>query len=173
MAVASAAPAMAATPPTQRFGVAFDGGGGANGLLNSMYMNLYSTTGQSITLTEPVTLTVDVVGLTGSGTAERSFTGDSSNGSVVRSSYNRATRTTRFTWTLPRGTVVPTTKVATANPDILFSFGDGGDSGGRITNKVVVRTIAGGRITAPSGLPLDSTVVKDYDQKAASPDGIY
>lgn len=171
--VASPAPAMAATPPEQQFGVVFDGGGGTNGLLNSTYLNLYSTTGKSITLTQPVTLTVDVVGLTGSGTAERSFSASSSNGTTTRSAYNSTTRTTRLTWTLPVGTVVPTTKVATANPDILFSFGDGGHSGGRITNKIVVRSISGGRITAPSGLPIDSTVVKDYDQKAASPDGIY
>lgn len=173
IAVAAAAPAMAATPENQRFGVVFDGGGGGNGILNSTYLNLYSTTGLSITLTEPVTITVDVVGVTGSGTAERSFTAGSSNGAIVRRTYDQTTRTTRIIWTLPVGTVVPTSQVATANPDILFSFGDGGHIGGRIRNKIVVRSIAGGRITAPSGLPIDSSVVGDYDQGAPSPDGIY
>ena len=39
---------------------------------------------------------------------------------------------------------------------------------------LAVRSVTGGRITeALSNLPIDSSVVKDYDRRAVSPDGIY
>lgn len=171
VALAAQAPAMAASPPNQQFGVVFDGGGGANGYLNSAYLNLRSTTGSPVTLTAPVTLTIDVAGLNPTNSRERSFTAGSSNGSISRT-YDSSTRITTILWTLPVGTVVPTTYANGANPDILFTFNDGGLSN-RITNKIVVRAIAGGRITQLKALPIDSSVVKDYDKGAVSPDGIY
>lgn len=46
---------------------------------------------------------------------------------------------------------------------------------------LAVRSVTGGRITEalstngpiPANLPIDSSVVKDYDRRAVSPDGIY
>ncbi|WP_460476801.1 hypothetical protein [Brachybacterium huguangmaarense] len=51
-------------------------------------------------------------------------------------------------------------------PDILFSFGDGLAGGQRITNKIVVTSISGGRM---NGLPVDSSVATDVS--GVSPDG--
>ncbi len=74
------------------------------------------------------------------------------------------------------GTRVTSESRSSRNPRILFTFRDGALStsgAGRITNKVVIRSIAGGRIVEPGSLPLESSVVKDYNQRATSPDGIY
>jgi hypothetical protein len=169
--MSTSAPALAVSR-LPRLGIVFDGGGGANGLLNSAYLNLRSTTGEAITLSSPVTMTVTVVGRNSNVTAERSMTFGSSNGSISKRTYNATMRTTTFTWTVPAGTVVPTTFAKASNPDILFSFGDGLATGGRITNKIVVNDITGG-IIDPQTMPVDSSVVKDYDRGAASPDGIY
>lgn len=154
------------------FGFNFDGGGGANGYLNSAYLNFGTTTGSSYTLATPVTVTVNVVGLLTATNDERSFTVGSSNGSISRQTYNTATHTTTITWTIPAGTVVPPLATGgTALPDILFSFRDGLTGAGRLTNKIVVTSATGARLSQT--LPLDSSVVKDKNQGAVSPDGIY
>ena len=67
--------------------------------------------------------------------------------------------------------VPPLATGGTSLPDILFSFGDGLSGTKRITNKIVVTSITGGATTQT--LPLDSSVVKDKNQGAVSPDGIY
>lgn len=77
---------------------------------------------------------------------------------------------------IPAGTRVTSESRSSRKPQILFTFRDGASStsgAGRITNKVVIRSIAGGRIAEPGSLPLESSVVKDYNQRATSPDGIY
>lgn len=165
VAVAAVAPAYAAS--TFRYAVAF-GGGGGNGLLNSVYLNFGAApnTG-AITLDQAIRVTIRVVGLNPNTTTERSFTPSSSDSTIGTRSYNAATRTTTFTWTVPRGTVVPVVGAEPANSDILFSFGDGLAGGQRITNKIVVTSISGGRM---NGLPVDSSVVKDVS--GVSPDGI-
>lgn len=174
MAMATAAPAFAASPPNQQFGVVFDGGRGANGYLNSVYLNLRAaTTVGQFTSTAPVYVTIDVIGLNSSATGERAFTAGSSDGSIQRSPYNATTRTTRLVWTIPAGTLFPASNTASSVPDILFSFGDGLVSGRRVTNKIVVRSISGGRIVQPMSLPVDSSVVKDFNTSTSSPDGIY
>lgn len=171
---ASAAPAYAASPPNQQFGVVFDGGGGANGALNSVYLNLRAaTTVGEFRSTEPVYVTIDVVGLLTNAQDERSFSAGSSDGSIQRSPYDPATRTTRLVWRIPAGTLFPASNTGVAVPDILFSFRDGLSLRGRITNKIVVRSISGGRIVQPTSLPVDSSVVKDQNSSAVSPDGIY
>lgn len=170
--VGTAAPAFAASPPP--LGVNFDGQGGANGWLNTMYFNLGVASGYPApyTLTQPLVITLDVVGLL-AGAPERSFSATSSDGSIQRSAYNATTRTTTITWTVPSGSTLPVEGTSTANRDILFTFNDGWSSAGRITNKVVVRSITGGVITRPSSLPIDSSVVRDINQSRASADGIY
>lgn len=172
IAVAAPAPAMAASPPNQQFGIVFDGGGGSSGFFNSMYLNLRTIASVgAITLTAPLSLTIDVVGLNKEATDERSFTATTSHGSIERSAYNPSTFTTRLVWTVPAGESVPTDRTGSRNPDILFTFRDGASSNGRITNKVVVRSIAGGRIVEPTAPPIDSSVVRD--EGGISSDGIY
>lgn len=171
---ASAAPAFAASPPNQQFGVVFDGQGGINGTLNSMYLNLRAADSVgAFRSTAPVYVTIDVVGLLTNATSERSFTASTSTGSIQRSRYNATTRTTRLVWTIPAGTYFPAENITSAVPDILFSFGDGLSTQGRITNKIVVSGISGGRIVQPGSLPVDSSVVKDFVTSRASADGIY
>ena len=95
---------------------------------------------------------------------------------VLHSAYDPATRTTRLQWMIPAGTRVTSELRSSRNPQILFTFRDGASrtsAAGRITNTVVIRSIAGGRIVEPGSLPLDPSVVKDYNQRATSPDGIY
>lgn len=171
--VGSAAPAFAASPP--QLGVNFDGGGGVNGLVNSVYLNLGVATGISapVTLSQPVVVTIDVVGLNTQATSERSFSASSSYGSVQRNTYNSTTRTTTIVWTIPAGESLPTVGTSTNVPDLLFSFRDGGIGSRQITNKIVVRSVTGGFITQPSAPPVDSSVVRDVNQSAISPDGIY
>lgn len=154
------------------FAFNFDGGGGANGYMNSTYLNFGTSDGTTRTLSTAVVVTLNVVGLNTTVTSERSFTAGSSNGAISRQAYNSTTRITTITWTIPKGTVVPPLATGgTALPDILFSFGDGLSGTKRITNKIVVTSITGGATTQP--LPLDSSVVKDKNQGAVSPDGIY
>lgn len=186
LAVSVAAPAVAASPHDVAYGINFDGGGGANGWFNSMYLNLGTVTGTSpVTLTSPLTVTIDVIGLNSAAREERSMTFGSSHGAVTKQPYNPDTRTTTVTWTIPAGARVPVNGTDPANPDLLFTFRDGASKDGRITNKVVIRSITGGRLTevlhkdgsmigsVPANLPIDSSVVKDYDRRAVSPDGIY
>ena len=171
---ASAAPAFAASPPNQQFGVVFDGQGGANGYFNTTYLNLRAADSVgAFRSTAPVYVTVDVVGLLTNTTSERSFSANTSTGSIQRSSYNATTRTTQLVWTIPAGTYFPAENTTAAVPDILFVFGDGLTGQGRITNRVVVTGISGGRIVQPGSLPLDSSVVKDFVASRASADGIY
>ena len=172
--VGAPAAAHAASPPG--FAVEFDGGGGSNGYLNSVYLNLGTVTGSStsdFTLTAPLVITIAVIGLNPNTTTERSFAPSSSHGTVVRGAYVTATRTTPVTWTLPAGEVIPLLGSGTRNPDLLFSFGGGLSGGVRITNKIVITGVAGGGITSPSAPPIDSSVVRDKNQGAVSPDGIY
>lgn len=169
--VSATVPAYAASNEAV-FGFNFDGGGGANGFQNSTYLNFGTTNGTTYTLQSPVTVTVNVVGLLTNATAERSFSAGSSNGSISRQTYNSSTRTTTITWTIPAGTVIPPLATGgTALPDILFSFRDGLSGAGRITNKIVVTSVQNARLSQT--LPLDSSVVKDKNQGAVSPDGIY
>ena len=56
-------------------------------------------------------------------------------------------------------------------PDILFSFGDGLAGVNRITNKIVVTAVNGASLSQT--LPVDSSVLKDKNKRAISPDGIY
>lgn len=93
---------------------------------------------------------------------------------VLHSAYDPATRTTRLQWMIPAGTRVTSESRSNRNPQILFTFRDGASrtsAAGRITNTVVIRSIAGGRIVEPGSLPLDPSVVKDL--RGVSPDGIY
>lgn len=155
------------------FDIVFDGGGGANGFLNSVYLNLRyaGSPGSSFTLTQDLILSFDVVGLNTAATGERGYTVSTSYGTRSRGAYDSTTRTTSFTWTLRAGTQVPSSYNASNNPDVLFSFGDGLVGGHRVTNKIVVTGIAGARLARP--VPIDSSVVRDYNQNAVSPDGIY
>lgn len=169
VAVSAVAPAMALSQQDARFDVLFDGGGGSNGFVNSAYLDLGTAKGSGpFTLLQPLIITVQVVGLQANATSERGYGVGSSNGSISRGSYDPATRTTTITWTIPAGTVIPEVGTATANPDILFSFRDGGATN-RITNKIVVTGITNGGFV--KSLPIDSTVVKDVS--GVSPDGIY
>lgn len=172
---ATAAPAYAASQNDIAFGVLFDGGGGSNGFQNSMYLNFGVVSGGAapFTLKEPIVLTIDVVGLNPNTTAERSFSAGTSYGTVSRAPYSTTTRTTTITWTLPAGMTIPALSTASNVPDALFSFRDGLAGTQRISNKVVVRSISGARLTQPSSVPVDSSVVKDVDRNAVSPDGIY
>lgn len=175
IALAAAAPAQASSPPSSTFAIEFDGGGGANGALNSMYVNLMTLPSVSeITLEAPLTITVDVIGLSERARDERDFTAGSSGNRIQRSSYNPDTHTTRLEWMIPAGTRVTNRSQSSRNPQILLSFRDGASAtpgAERITNKVVVRSITGGRIVAPTSPPLDSSVIKDL--RGVSPDGIY
>lgn len=95
---------------------------------------------------------------------------------VLHSAYDPPTRTTRLQRLIPAGTRVTSESRSSRNPQILFTFRDGASrtsAAGRISNTVVIRSIAGGRIVEPGSLPLDPSVVKDYNQRATSPDGIY
>lgn len=171
--VGTAAPAYAASTPP--LGINFDGGTGANGLYNVMYFNLGVASGYPVpfTLTRDVVITLDVVGLLTNARGERNFSATSSDGRIQRSSYDSTTRTTTITWTVPAGSVLPVEGTATANRDILFTFQDGGTVYGRITNKVVVRSITGAAIASPSSVPIDSSVVGDINGSRVSADGIY
>ena len=127
-----------------------------------------------ITLEAPLTITVDVIGLSELARDERDFTADSSGNRIERADYNPDTHITRLQWMIPAGTRVTNRERSARNPQILFSFRDGASStrgADRITNKIVVRSITGGRIVEPGSLPLDSSVVKDL--RGVSPDGIY
>lgn len=172
---ASAAPAYAASPPNQQFGVVFDGTIlGANGYFSTMYLNLRAADSVGeFRSTAPVSVTIDVVGLLPNARNERTFTASSSDGSIQRSPYDASTQTTRLVWTIPSGTLFPAANTSSAVPDILFNFGGGASPDGRITNKVVVRSIACGRIVQPTSTPVDSSVVRDFVQSRPSPDGIY
>ncbi|WP_346846234.1 hypothetical protein [uncultured Rothia sp.] len=167
----SAIPAYAVSNEA-RFGFNFDGGGGANGYQNSVYLNFGTTDGSTYTLQKPVVVTVNVVGLNTNTTTQRSFTSGSSNGTIGTKTYTAATRTTSFTWIIPAGTQIPPLATGgTALPDILFSFGDGLAGGQRITNKIVVMSAQNARVS--QSLPLDSSIAKDINKGAVSPDGIY
>lgn len=177
VALAAAAPAQAASPPSSTFAIEFDGGGGINGFLNSAYLNLMTLPSvEEITLEAPLTITVDVIGLSKLARDERDFTAGSSGNRIQRAAYNPDTYTTRLQWMIPAGTRVTNRSQSSRNPQILFSFRDGAsktDGADRITNKIVVRSITGGRIVAPGPLPLDSSVVKDVRTDKRSGDGIY
>lgn len=174
VAFAAQAPAVAASPANQIFGILFDGGSNIDGRLGNSYLNFGTTNSVgTITLTQPVVIRFDVVGLLAGSTAVRDFTAGASTGQLSRGAYVASTQTVPFTWTLPVGTVIPPVGPGTSVPDVLFSWRDGGQSGQLLTNKIVVRSISGGRIVSPGTLPLDSTVVKDYNQRAPSPNGIY
>lgn len=171
IAVAAAAPAMAATPENQRFAVEFaNDGGGINGRVMISYLNLgmIPSIGRT-TLTQPITVRFDVVGLMATATATRDFSASSSFGKLTRGSYNQATQTTPFTWTIPAGQSVNTIGLDAGVPDVLFNWRDGTHRGGLITNKIVVRSITGGMIVQPTSPPIDSSVVGDR----RGGDGIY
>ena len=154
------------------FAVNFDGGGGANGWQNSVYLNFGTSNGSTQTLTKPVTLTINVIGLNTNTTTQRSFIIGSSNGTLGTRTYTAATRTTTFTWTIPAGTSIPPLATGgNALPDILCSFGDGLAGVNRITNKIVVTAVSGASLSQT--LPVDSSVLKDKNKRAISPDGIY
>lgn len=170
IAVAAAAPAMAATPKNQRFAVEFDNASGVNGYLQASYLNvgMIPSVGE-IALTQPITIRFDVVGLMPTATNPRDFSASTSFGDLARGSYNRSTQTIPFTWTIPAGTQVNTIGQSARVPDVLFSWRDGAHNGGRITNKIVVRSITGGMIVQPKAPPIDSSVVHDRTGR----DGIY
>lgn len=169
---AAAVPAVAASPTNPDFAVLFDGGGGANGYLNSTYVNLgVPATNSPITLQATVTVVINVVGLLATATDERTFTAGASIGDISRGKYNSATRTTTITWTIPAGTQIPKIGTGSNVPDVLFSFGGGASGAGRITNKLVVVSVSGGTVVSPQSVPVDSSIVKDVS--GVSPDGIY
>lgn len=175
IAVAGQAPAMAVSPNSQRVGILFDGGGGSNGWVNTVYVNLMAPDGQAYTTTAPMTFIIDVVGLNEKAQDERSFDLNARQGtSVQRGSYNPATRTTRLTWTVPAGSRVTPEQLGGAKTNLAIEFLDGASStrgAGRITNKVVVRSVTGGVIVSPTSPPIDSSIVRDV--RGISPDGIY
>ncbi|MFB6574327.1 hypothetical protein [Kocuria palustris] len=93
---------------------------------------------------------------------------------VLHTAYDPATCTTRLQWMIPAGTRVTSESRSSRNPQILFTFRNGASStsgAGRITNTVVIRSIAGGCIVEPGSLPLDPSVVEDL--RGVSADGIY
>lgn len=92
-----------------------------------MYVNfgVAPSTSSTVLLSQAIAITIDVIGMNPSATAERSFTVSSSYGTVSRSAYKASTRTTTITWTLPAGTTLPTDSLASHVPDLPFSFGDG------------------------------------------------
>lgn len=182
VAASVAVPAYALSQQDERFGILFDGGSNSNGFLGNSYLDFGVATGSTApyTLTSPIVITFSVVGLLTTATAERDYTAGSSYGTLSRGAYNSTTRTTVFTWTLPAGTSIPRVGTGTNVPDVLFSWRDGLQGLSRVTNKVVVTSITGGVITqvnsstsATSQLPADSSVAKDNNQSAVSPDGIY
>lgn len=181
--LAVAAPAYAASQQDFGFGVMFDGGSNINGALGNSYLNLGVAQNQPApyVLTEPLTLTFDVVGLNPNAKAERDYSASASLGTFTRGTYNNTTKSTTFTWVLPAGQRVPALSASTGVPDVLFSWRDGASSAGRITNKIVVTSISGGIITQVNSTvsstaiptPVDSSIVKDNNTRASSPDGIY
>lgn len=177
IAFATAAPAMAASPPDQVFGISFDGGAGGNGAFNTTYVILYSARGGTVTLTAPLRITVDIVGLNPAAQDERSSsdTLTTAFGSVTRLPYDPATRTTRLLWDVRVGTAVTAAKQGSDAVSLYIRFLDGSSAtpdAGRITNKIVVTGITGGSITQPNKLPVDSSVIGDV-RNTISPDGIY
>ncbi|MDO4917944.1 hypothetical protein [Kocuria sp.] len=175
IAMAADAPAYAASNEAQ-LGAVFDGGSGANGYLNSTYLNIgLARDGNltSYTLVTDITVYVSVVGLLGATRDERSFGASTSNGTLTRGTYNADTRTTPFVWVIPAGTALVKASDASSLPDIFFRFQDGLTGAGRLTNKIVITGILNGRLSDPSTPPVDSSVVKDYKSGNASPDGIY
>ncbi|WP_143467959.1 hypothetical protein [Kocuria massiliensis] len=141
-----------------------------------MYVDLgVPAAGTPMTLQAPLVISLNVEGLLTAATDERAFTVSASLGSVSRGAYNVSTRTTTITWTLPAGTNLPKVSTASGVPDILFTFQDGGSktTTGRIKNKIVITSVTGGTIVTPSSTPIDSSVVRDVNQGAVSPNGIY
>ncbi|EYT49542.1 hypothetical protein [Brachybacterium muris] len=170
--VSTVVPAYAMSQHDVRFDVNFDGGSGANGFYNTTYLNLGIAPGGTapFVLTQDLVISVEVVGLNPDSSRERSFSAGSSDGTIVRGTYNPATRTIPLTWTIRAGRSIPRAGIATSNPDIYFIFNDGGLSN-RITNKIVITSITGG--STSRALPIDSSVIKDYRSGNVSPDGIY
>ncbi|MER6927627.1 hypothetical protein ACH0BA_01590 [Kocuria palustris] len=78
---------------------------------------------------------------------------------VLHSAYDPATRTTRLQWMIPAGTRVTSESRSSRNPQILFTFHNGAS------------------VSSPcelcEGRRYAASVVKDYNQRATSPDGIY
>ncbi|MCT1366509.1 hypothetical protein [uncultured Kocuria sp.] len=174
VAATAAIPAYAASPTNPDLAVLFDGGGGSDGYFNSAYLNLgVPASDTPITTQAPITMVIDVVGLNPNATDERSMTFGSSFGSVSRSSYNSSTFTTTITWTIPENTQLPVAKRGSGAVNVLFTFRDGASSKGRITNKIIIRSVSGGTIVSPQTVPIDSSVVRDANQGAVSPNGIY
>lgn len=170
IAFAAAAPAMAASPANQQFAVEFSNIAGSNGYLEQSFMNLGTTASVgTITLTQPITIRFDVVGLLPEATAVRDFDAITSYGTLTEGSFDVRTQTVPFTWTIPAGTRISPLSSSSNVADVSFNWRDGASSAGRITNKVVVRSISGGRIATPSTLPIDSSVIGDRNGR----DGIY
>lgn len=173
--IGAPAPAMAASQPSTKFAVAFDGGSGANGFLQSVYLNFGLAPGEQapFTLTSPVTVHFNVVGLLAGTTDQRDFSASTSDGTLSRGTYDATTKSTPFTWIIPAGFSITTIGTDSSLPDVLFSFRDGLTGAGRLTDKIVVTSVTGANVTSPSAPPVDSSVVKDYNKSGVSPDGIY
>lgn len=168
--VTAAAPALAASV-APLYDIKFDGGGGSNGFMNSVYINFGTINSTKGALPSAVVVSFNIVGLNASASNyQRSFTVGTSTGTMVRSAYNSTTRTTSFVWTIPAGTKYDS--MTNGAIDALVSFGDGlAPNLQRITNKIVVTSVSG--VVIASGMPLDSTVVGDMNKSAVSPDGKY
>lgn len=173
IAFAAQAPAIAASPADQVFHLEFLRTLGLDGALGTSYLRLGVPAGtRAVTLTQPVTLRFDVVAILPNATRRRDYDASAALGTLTESSYNNTTRTVSYVWTLPVGTVMNPISQTTGVPDVLFNWRDGLSPEGRITNKIVVRSIAGGRISQPSTMPIDSSVVKDRGT-GTSDNGIY
>lgn len=178
IAIATAAPAMAVSP--EQVQVLFDGGGGSNSYFNTAYVNLLPPGGvgsPTITTTHTLVFTIDIIGLNTLANDERSMGFAAHRGSTFqRAAYNATTRTTRIIWTVPAGSTINGTARGAEKTNLEITFRDGASStsgAGRITNKIVVRSVTGGTVVGPNQLPADSSVIKDYYRGAVSPDGIY
>lgn len=174
IAAAGFVPAYAATPDSPTFGIQFDGGTWPNGAAKLAYLNFGVAPGAPAPYTSASTITVtfDIVGLNlTSGAPERFMVITSSHGDITRSPYDSATRTTTISWAIPAGTEFPTVSTSLRVPDVSLAFGEGASLKGRVTNKIVVRSVFGAVVSSPGPLPLDSTIVKDLS--GPSDDGIY
>ena len=184
LVVVTATPALAMN--TRGISVLFNQlGAGSAGYVQQSYLNLGMQRGTSAyTLPAPMTVSFQVVGLNTRTLDECSLGVDTSNGTVKRLGYDPVTRTKRFSWVNPAGTVIRTLSTSnpgdTAYPDVAFYWRDGLTSTGRITNKVVVTGISGptsslpltgygNRQAGPASAPIDSAVVGDL----STGNGIY
>lgn len=158
LSVAAAAPAMAASQCTPASQAAIDAAfadlltkqgsltinfyqsvQSSNGFVGESWLNLRNDSDVPLRFTaeHPLTLRVEVVGLTGPKDTERAGTWPSTSwGTIARGDFNPSTGTRTYTWTFVGD--VPAYKKGDNEADFWFHWQDGITWSGRITNEVRV-----------------------------------